>query len=207
MTYGTSLYALDQRGHLKPGEWLLVHGATGGVGTAAVDLGRVMGAKIIATGGSDEKLAALKKAYGIEHAINYVTETKWKDRVKEITGGQGADVIYDPVGGDVFEQSLRCIAWDGRLLVIGFTSGTIPAAKANLVLLKNSSVVGVFWGPWNAREPAQSRENFRRIFAWHAEGRLAPLISHRFPLARAAEALNALAERKVVGKAVLTVEG
>ena len=204
MTYGTSYYALKQRAALRPGETLLVHGATGGVGTAAVDLGRVMGARIIATGGSDEKLRAIQDAYGIEHVINY-GKPDWKDAVKALTGGKGADVIYDPVGGEVFEQSLRCIANDGRLLVVGFTSGVIPSAKANLILLKSCSVVGVYWGPWNGREPAQSRQNFQEICEMHTAGKLKPLISHRFPLERAADALNALAERKVVGKAVLTV--
>jgi NADPH2:quinone reductase len=166
-----------------------------------------MGARLIATGGNDEKLRAIQDAYGVEHVVNYAARPDWKDEVKKLTGGKGADVIYDPVGGDVFEQSLRCIAIDGRLLVIGFTSGTIPAAKANLILLKSCSVVGVFWGPWNGREPAQSRENFSEIFEMHARGKLKPIVSHRFPLERAADALQALAERKVVGKAVLTVEG
>jgi NADPH2:quinone reductase len=205
MTYGTSYYALKQRANLRPGETLLVHGATGGVGTSAVDLGRVIGAKIIATGGSDDKLRAIQEAYGVEHVVNYATNPQWKDTVKALTDGKGADVIYDPVGGDVFEQSLRCIAFDGRLLVIGFTSGTIPAAKANLMLLKGCSVVGVFWGMWNGKKPHESRENMDEIFAMHAAGKLKPLISHRFPLERAADALKAIADRKVVGKAVLTV--
>jgi len=205
MTYGTSYYALKQRGQLRAGETLLVHGAAGGVGTAALDLGRAMGAKLIATAGSDEKLKVVRDTFGVEHTINYETQKPLKDAVKAATDGRGADVIYDPVGGEVFDQSLRCIAIDGRLLVIGFTSGTIPSAPANLVLLKSCSVVGVFWGPWNGRCREESRQNFREIFEMHAAGKLQPIISHRFPLERAAEALQAVAQRKVIGKAVLTV--
>jgi NADPH2:quinone reductase len=202
MTYGTSYHALVQRGALKAGETLLVHGAAGGVGTAAVEIGKILGAKVIAAGGDDEKLARVQKAYGVDHVVNYRTESL-KDRVKALTSG-GADVIYDPVGGDVFEQSLRCINWEGRLLVIGFASGTIPSAKANLVLLKGCSVVGVFWGAFAARDPEQNRRNFEQLFAWHEAGKLHPLISHTFPLERAAEALNAVKNREVVGKCILT---
>ena len=141
MTYGTSYHALVQRAQLAVGETLLVHGATGGVGTAAVEIGKLLGARVIATAGSDEKLQTLQKLYGVEHVINYRTNTAWRERVKELTSGDGADVIYDPVGGDVFEQSLRCINWKGRLLVVGFAGGPIPSAKANLILLKGCSVV------------------------------------------------------------------
>jgi NADPH:quinone reductase len=204
MTYGTSYHALVQRAKLRSGEWLLVHGATGGVGTAAVEIGKLLGARVIATGGSDAKLAAVREKYGVDHVINY-RETSFKDKVKEITNGQGADVIYDPVGGDVFDQSLRCIAWDGRLLVVGFASGTIPAAKANLILLKNCSVVGVFWGAFAARESEVNAENFRQLFEYYEQKKLSPLVSETFPLERAADALIALAERRVVGKAVVTV--
>ena len=203
-TYGTTVHALIQRGRLRPGEWLLVHGAAGGVGTAAVEIGTILGARIVATGGDDAKLARLKELYGVEHLVNYKTNPDWKEIVKSITGG-GADVIYDPVGGDVFDQSLRCIAWDGRLLVIGFAGGTIPSAKANLILLKGCSVVGVFWGGFAAREPETSRKNFELLFDWWKHGKLKPAISHRFPLEKAAAALGALARREVVGKAVLTV--
>ncbi len=203
MTYGTSYHALVQRGQLAAGETLLVHGATGGVGTAAVEIGKLLGAKVIATGGSDEKLAALQKLYGVEHVLNYKSDANWKDRVKELTGGNGADVVYDPVGGDVFEQSLRCINWNGRLLVIGFAGGTIPAAKANLILLKGCAVVGVFWGAFSARDPELNAKNFEQLLRWFEAGSLKPAISHRFPLERAADALNAIQRREVVGKAVL----
>ena len=203
-TYGTTVHALVQRGRLRAGEWLLVHGATGGVGSSAVEVGKNLGARIVATGGDDRKLARLAELYGVEHLVNYRTNPDWKETVKAITGG-GADVIYDPVGGDVFEQSLRCIAWDGRLLVIGFAGGTIPNAKANLILLKGCAVVGVFWGGFAAREPETNRRNFALLFDWWKAGKLKPAISHRFPLAKAAEALGALARREVVGKAVLEV--
>jgi len=203
-TYGTTVHALVQRGRLRAGEWLLVHGATGGVGSSAVEVGKNLGARIVATGGDDRKLARLAELYGVEHLVNYRTNPDWKETVKAITGG-GADVIYDPVGGDVFEQSLRCIAWAGRLLVIGFAGGTIPSAKANLILLKGCAVVGVFWGGFAAREPETNRRNFALLFDWWKAGKLKPAISHRFPLAKAAEALGALARREVVGKAVLEV--
>ena len=203
-TYGTTVHALVQRGRLRAGEWLLVHGATGGVGSSAVEVGKNLGARIVATGGDDRKLARLAELYGVEHLVNYRTNPDWKETVKAITDG-GADVIYDPVGGDVFEQSLRCIAWEGRLLVIGFAGGTIPSAKANLILLKGCAVVGVFWGGFAAREPETNRRNFALLFDWWKEGKLKPAISHRFPLAKAAEALGALARREVVGKAVLEV--
>ncbi len=203
LTYGTGAYALMQRGNLQPGETLLVHGAAGGVGLAAVELGRVMGARVIATGGSDEKLAVAAE-HGADEVINYA-DGEFKDRVKELTDGNGADVIYDPVGGDVFDQSLRCINWGGRLLVIGFASGRIPQAPANLALLKGCAIVGVFWGGWIQRGGEDNRKNFEKIFPWIREGKLRPHISHTFPLEQAADALYALIERKVIGKAVLKV--
>lgn len=203
VTYGTTYHALVDRGHLKAGEWLLVHGATGGVGLNAVEMGKMLGAKVIATGGSDEKLA-IAKQYGADHLVNYSKE-KIRDRVKEITGGTGADVIYDPVGGDAFDESLRCINWDGRLLVIGFASGRIPEAKANLVLLKSCQIVGVFWGAFAAREPKTARAEFEKILNWCAEGKLKPHISHTFPLDKVPEAMKTLLSRKVVGKAVIKV--
>jgi NADPH2:quinone reductase len=205
MTYGTSYHALVQRGRLAKGETLLVLGATGGVGTAAIEIGKLLGASVIAAGGNDEKLAAVKERYGVDHVVNYATSSL-KDQIKTITGGNGANVIYDAVGGDLFEQSLRSIAWDGRLLVVGFAGGTIPQAKANLVLLKGSAIVGVFWGAFTAREPETNRANFEQLFRWYEAGKLHPSISHRFPLARAADALEALVRREVVGKAILTVE-
>jgi NADPH2:quinone reductase len=206
MTYGTSYYALVQRAALQPGEVLLVHGASGGVGTAAIDIGRNLGAKVIATGGSDEKLQRVAQHYGVEHWINYRTTPNWKDKVKELTLARGANVIYDAVGGDMLENSLRCVSWDGRVLVIGFASGEIPKIAANLVLLKNAALVGVFWGAWLARDPALNRKNFATMFAWHEAGKLKPMVSHRFALADAKQALNALIQREVVGKCVITTD-
>ena len=204
MTYGTSYHALVQRGNLQPGETMLVHGASGGVGTSAIDIGKNLGAKIIATGGSDEKLAQVAKHYGVEHVINYKTEPNWKDKVKELTGGKGADVVYDAVGGDVLEASLRCINWNGRALVIGFAGGEIPKIPANLVLLKGCALVGVFWGAFTAREPETNRKNFATMFDWYEAKKLAPIGSRRFPLERAKEAMNALIAREIVGKCVIT---
>jgi NADPH2:quinone reductase len=205
MTYGTSYHALVQRGALQPGEVLLVHGASGGVGTSAIDIGRQLGAKIIATGGSDEKLARVAKHYGVEHVINYRTEPNWKDKVKELTGGKGADVIYDAVGGDVLENSLRCVNWAGRVLVIGFAGGEIPKVPANLVLLKGCALVGVFWGAFAGRDPELNRKNFQTMFAWYEQKKLAPLVSLRFPLERAKDAMHAIIAREVVGKCVITM--
>lgn len=204
LTYGTSAFALIQRGQLKAGEWLLVHGASGGVGLAAVEIGKAMGARVIGTGGSNEKLKTVLE-HGADHVINY-SEGPFKDRVKEICQSGGADVIYDAVGGDVFDQSLRCINWDGRLLVIGFASGRIPEAPANLTLLKNCSIVGVFWGAWTERCPEENEKNFAQLFSWLREGKLKPHISHRFKLERAADALHAIINREVVGKAVVVID-
>jgi len=202
MTYGTSLYALKQRAHLATGENLLVYGASGGVGLAAVELGKTMGARVIAAASTDEKLQVAKE-HGADELVNY-SKDKIRDAVKGLTDGKGADVIYDPVGGDAFDEALRCINWEGRLLVIGFASGRIPQAPANLILLKGCQVVGVFWGSWTAREPKANAENFRQLFQWHAEGQLHPLISGQYPLEKAADALNAMLGRKVTGKVVLT---
>ena len=202
MTYGTTVYALQKRAHLREGEWLLVHAASGGVGLSAVEVGRAMGARVIGTGGDDERLKVAGER-GAEHLINY-TSGSFKDRVKEITGGRGADVIYDPVGGDVALQSLRCINWDGRFLVIGFAGGTIPELPANLILLKSCQVVGVFWGAYAMQWPDQVKDDFDQLFAWWDEGKIAPHVSHTFPLERTADALYALINREVVGKAVVT---
>lgn len=203
MTYGTSYHALVQRGLLRAGETLLVHGASGGVGTAAIDIGRCLGAHLIATGGDDEKLQVIRERFGVVHAINYHTNQTWKDDVKSLTDGCGADVIYDPVGGNVFEQSLRCINWNGRLLVIGFASGTIPKVPANLVLLKGCQIVGVFWGAFLTRTPNDNLSNFDQLFAWFEAGLLQPLVSRTLPLERAADALRMLQRREVIGKIVL----
>ena len=204
MTYGTAYHALVQRAALRSTDTLVVHGAAGGIGTAAIDIGQCLGARIIATGGNDDKLQAVGQHYKVAHLVNYVSDPDWKDRVKTLTNGQGADIIFDPVGGDVFEQSLRCINWEGRLLVVGFTSGTIPKARANLILLKGCSVVGVFWGDFVNRDPTANRANFEQLFTWYEAGYLRPLIDRTFPLEQAATALQVVARREVVGKIVLT---
>lgn len=203
MTYGTSMHALKQRANLQPGQTLLVLGASGGVGLAAVEIGKAMGAKVIAAASSAEKLEVAKAA-GADELINY-NESSLKDEVKRLTGGQGADVIYDPVGGDLFDAAIRSIAWNGRLLVVGFASGRIPELPVNLTLLKGAAVVGVFWGAFAQRQPQDNAANFQQLFAWHAAGKLKPLVSQTFPLAQAGEAINTLGQRKAVGKVVVQV--
>ncbi|WP_028942376.1 NADPH:quinone oxidoreductase family protein [Pseudomonas vranovensis] len=202
MTYGTSMHALQQRGQLQAGETLLVLGASGGVGLAAVEIGKAMGARVIAAASSAEKLAVAKAA-GADELINY-SEHSLKDEIKRLTGGNGADVIYDPVGGDLFDQAVRGIAWSGRLLVVGFASGRIPELPVNLVLLKGAAVIGVFWGAFAQRQPADNAANFKQLFAWFAEGKLKPLVSHTFPLAEAGAAIDTLGQRRAVGKLVVT---
>jgi NADPH2:quinone reductase len=202
MTYGTSHHALKQRAELRPGETLLVLGAAGGVGLTAVELGRVMGARVIAAASTDEKLA-LCRDYGADEGINYTRESL-KDRVKELTDGRGADVIYDPVGGDEFDQAIRCINWKGRYLVIGFASGRIPALPINLVLLKGCQVVGVFWGAFTAREPETNAANISELARWYADGKIKPHVCATYPLERAADALSAISARKAKGKIILT---
>ena len=203
MTYGTSMHALKQRGNLQPGETLLVLGASGGVGLAAVEIGKAMGATVIAAASSAEKLEVARQA-GADQLINY-REQSLKDELKKLTGGKGVDVIYDPVGGPLFEEAFRCIAWNGRLLVIGFASGEIPALPANLPLLKGASLVGVFWGSFAQRQVQDNVANFQQLFAWYAEGKLKPLVSQRYSLAEAGQAIDALAERRAVGKLVIDV--
>jgi NADPH2:quinone reductase len=197
----TAMNALVQSGRLVPGEVLLVHGAGGGVGLAAVEIGKRLGAHVIATASSDAKLA-IAKARGADHAINYL-ETSFVDQVKHLTAGKGADVIYDPVGGDVFTQSLRCIAWAGRLLVVGFASGTIPQVAVNRILLKGCAVIGVRAGEAARHDPEVGRKNLADILALVAAGALKPHISHIVPLERYADAMRLLAERKAIGRVVL----
>ncbi len=204
MTYGTTIHALVQRAALQPGETLLVLGAGGGVGLAAVELGKRLGARVIAAAGSPEKLAAARAA-GADETLNYRTEPL-KERVKDLTGGRGVDVVYDPVGGTLFEQAVRATARNGRVLVVGFASGDIPRLPMNLPLLKECAIVGVFWGAFRAHEPEVNTANFQRLFDWHAAGQLAPRIERVLPLAEAPEALQALAERRVIGKIVLTTQ-
>lgn len=203
MVYGTSYYALKQRGNLQPGETLLVLGASGGVGLATVELGKAMGAKVIAAASSAEKLAIAKEA-GADELINY-TEEPLKDAVKKLTHSKGVDVIYDPVGGDFTEQALRAMAWNGRHLIIGFAAGDIPKIPANLTLLKGCSVVGVFWGSFTQREPEASARNMMELMKLYAEGKIDPKVSDVYDFEDYAEALGALTGRKATGKVVLRV--
>lgn len=204
MTYGTSMHALKQRANLQPGETLLVLGAAGGVGLAAVEIGKAMGAKVIAAASTAEKLETAKRA-GADELINY-SEGSLRDRLKELTGGQGVDVIYDPIGGQLFEEAFRSIAWNGRMLVVGFAAGgDIPALPANLPLLKGAALVGVFWGAFAQRQPQDNAANFKQLFAWYAQGKLKPLISQRFALEQTGQAIAALGQRKAVGKLVIQV--
>ena len=203
VAYGTSHLALDHRARLQAGEVLLVHGAAGGVGLTAVEIGKQMGATVIATASTPAKLA-IAQQYGADHLINY-REENFRDRVKEITDGKGADVIYDPVGGDVFDQSLRCINWEGRLLVIGFASGHIPQAPANLTLVKNCSIVGVYWGAYAIKQPLTLLQSMQTLLGWYSQGKLKPHISATFPLEQVAQAMNMLTNRQSTGKVVLTV--
>ncbi|MBX8531752.1 NADPH:quinone oxidoreductase family protein [Pseudomonas cichorii] len=203
MTYGTSMHALKQRANLQPGETLLVLGASGGVGLAAVEIGKALGARVIAAASTAEKLEVARKA-GADELINY-NETSLKDEVKRLTAGNGVDVIYDPVGGDLFDQAIRSIAWNGRLLVVGFASGRIPELPVNLALLKGASVVGVFWGSFAQRQPQDNAANFKQLFDWYADGKLKPLVSQVYPLERGAEAIEVLGKRSAVGKVVVAV--
>ncbi|QVI85714.1 NADPH:quinone oxidoreductase family protein [Pseudomonas viridiflava] len=203
MTYGTSMHALKQRANLQPDETLLVLGASGGVGLAAVEIGKALGARVIAAASSAEKLEVARNA-GADELINY-TDTSLKDEIKRLTNGNGADVIYDPVGGDLFDQAIRAIAWNGRLLVVGFASGRIPELPVNLALLKGASVVGVFWGSFAQRQPQDNAANFKQLFAWFEEGKLKPLVSQVYPLERAGEAIDALGGRRAVGKVVVSL--
>ena len=204
MTYGTSHYALKDRAQLKPGETLLVLGAAGGVGLAAVQIGKIMGARVIAAASSDEKLAVCREN-GADEVINYTTEDL-KERVKALTGGNGVDVIYDPVGDKYTEPALRGMAWGGRYLVIGFAAGDIPRIPLNLTLLKGCSIVGVFWGSFTAREPERNQQHLKELISWFATGQLKPLISATYPLSRAADALNDMMQRRVKGKVVLLID-
>ena len=203
MVYGTSAHALIQRGKLKKGETLLVHGAAGGVGLAAVEIGKAMGARVIATASTDEK-CQVARDHGADETINY-SNGQFKEIVKSMTDGKGADVIYDPVGGDVFDQSLRCIAWEGRLLVVGFTSGRIPSAPANLALLKSCDIVGVFWGAFVERTPHINLENFEKLYKWIDQGFIKPRISMKVSLENTLDAMQAIADRKIIGKAIVKI--
>ena len=197
--YTTAYYGL-QRGRLKAGEVLLIHGAAGGVGLAAVDMGKLFGTMVIATASTDEKLAVCKQM-GADHVINY-TEG-FREQVRALTGGRGADVIYDPVGGDVFDESMRCIAPYGRLLIVGFTGGRPALAKTNHVLIKDAEVIGFTIGALSRHDPAWAKRNVEHLMGWLSSGRISPYVSHELPLEQAAEALQLIIDRQVIGKAVL----
>lgn len=201
LTYGTSLHALKDRAQAQAGETLLVLGAGGGVGLAAVEIGKLLGMRVIAAASSAEKLAAARER-GADETIDYSSEDL-RERIKTLTSGRGVDVVYDPVGGDLAEPALRSVGWRGRYLVVGFASGDIPKIPANLLLLKGSSLVGVFWGEFVRREPALNAENMGLLFSWLRERKIHPLISERYPLSRASEALDALLARKAIGKLVV----
>ncbi len=208
--YLTAWVALVSRGNLQAGETLLVHGATGGVGMAAVDLGKHLGARVIATGGRDDKLAVVR-ARGADHVINYTLPDGrlggFRERVKALSEGRGADVIFDPVGGDVFDESMRCVNWGGRLLSIGFTSGRFPQAPVNLILIKQISVVGVRAGEYGRRDPAAGQASREAVQALAESGAIHPQVCRGFPLEEAAQALCLLQNREVVGKTVVTMNG
>lgn len=197
--YTTAYYAL-QRGRLRAGDVLLVHGAAGGVGLATVDMGKLMGATVIAAASTEEKLAVCKRL-GADHVINYTQG--FREQVKDLTHGRGADVIFDPVGGDVFDESMRCVAPFGRILVVGFTSGRAAQAKTNHILIKDAEVIGFTIGALSRHDPAWAQRNVEILLGWLAADRIHPYISHRLPLEQAAAALKLIANRQVIGKAVL----
>jgi NADPH2:quinone reductase len=203
LTYGTTDHALRDRGKLQAGETLLVLGAAGGVGVAALEIGKALGARVIACASSDEKLAVCRQ-HGADETINYASEDL-RERIKALTGGKGVDVIYDAVGGQYTEPAFRSIAWRGRHLVIGFAAGDIPKLPLNLALLKGAAVVGVFWGDFTRREPKLFAESAGQLARWYREGKLKPHVSATFPLAQAADAMNLLASRKAKGKVVVTI--
>ena len=200
-TYGTSHYALRDRAQLKPGETLLVLGAAGGVGLAAVQIGKAIGARVIAAASSKEKLEVCREN-GADEVIEYTTEDL-RMRIKDLTNNEGVDVIYDPVGAEYAEPAIRGMAWGGRYLVIGFAGGEIPKIPLNLTLLKSCAIVGVFWGAFTMREPARNKELTEELVGWLAEDKVRPVVSQVYPLERAADALNDMLARKVTGKAIL----
>ncbi len=201
MAYGTSYHALKDRARLREGETLLVLGASGGVGLTAVELGKQLGATVIAAASTPEKLALCQK-YGADHTINYLQEDL-KERTKALTGGKGADVIYDPVGGAFSEPALRAIAWKGRYLVVGFAAGDIPSIPLNLPLLKGCQIVGVFWGAFAQREMGKNLQNSMELFQMLGEGKIRPYIQRTYPMADAPQALQDMMDRKVMGKVVI----
>jgi NADPH2:quinone reductase len=201
ITYFTSYYALKQRGALKAGETLLVLGAAGGVGTTAIELGKLMGARVIAAASTPEKLE-LCKSLGADEVINY-SEVSLKDAIKELTDGKGVDVVYDPVGGEYAEPAIRGMAWNGRYLVIGFASGPIPKIPLNLVLLKGCSLVGVFWGRFSGEEPKENLKNIEELWELFAAGKISPVVTDSFSIDRYEDAFNCLIERRARGKVIM----
>jgi NADPH2:quinone reductase len=201
VAYLTAYVAFERCARLQPGEWALVHGAAGGVGLAAVDLAQIMGAKVIAASASDHKLAVIAAEYAPDATVNVTTG--FRERVKELTGGKGADVIYDPVGGDVFDESTRCIAFGGRILSIGFTSGRLPVLPVNIALIKGFSVMGVRAGEYGRQNPAKGRENHEAIWSLAEEGKVKPRVDAEYPLDDWRAAFDSLADRKVIGKTVV----
>ena len=204
IAYGTAYGALCWSGRLQAGETLMVHGAGGGVGLAAVECGHVLGAKVIATARGAAHLDAAS-AHGADHLIDTAAEDV-RERVLELTGGRGVDVIFDPIGGELFTASLRAIAWEGRILVIGFASGEIPQIPANRLLLKNAGAIGFYWGSYRRRDPTRVRAAFDQLLRWCAEGRIRPHASDVLPLAKAREALELLLTRRSTGKVVLRMD-
>jgi NADPH2:quinone reductase len=202
-TYGTSYYALKQRANLQAGETLLVLGAAGGVGLAAVELGKAMGARVIAAASSPEKLQIAQQA-GADDLIDY-SDGELKEKVKALTEGKGADVIYDPVGGPMFDQCMRCINWGGRVLIVGFVGGDIPKVPTNLILLKSCQVVGVFYGAFSGRFPAENQQNFVEIINMFNSGDLKALVGGEYALDDYVNALNCLSQRRAVGKIVVNI--
>ena len=202
LTYGTSYHALKDRAHLREGETLLVLGASGGVGLAAIQLGKAMGATVIAAASSPEKLSACQEN-GADYVINYAQDDL-RQSVKEITKGRGVDVIYDPVGGSFSEKALRDMSWGGRFLVVGFAAGEIPKVPLNIPLLKGCSVVGVFWGEFTKREPDLNKQNNQELMDLFDQGKISPHIHRVYPLEKAGEALNELLQKRVIGKVVLS---
>jgi len=205
LAYGTAMHALIDRAHLARGETLLVVGASGGVGLAAVMIGKALGARVIAAASTDEKLA-LCRTHGADDVINYNTESL-RDRLKALTNGLGPNVICDPVGGDLAEPAFRSIAWGGRYLVVGFAGGAIPSLPFNLPLLKGASIVGVFWGSFEQREPAANARHLAQLMAWASDGTITPVVSARYLLDQSAAALRAMLDRQVVGKVVVAPHG
>ena len=205
VVYGTTLYALKQRAAMRPGENLLVLGAAGGVGLATVQIGKAMGARVIAAASTPAK-RELARQHGADDVIDY-TQPDWRFQVRALTGGKGVDVVYDPVGGDAFDEAVRCVCWGGRYLVIGFTAGRIPTLKMNMPLVKGYDVIGVRYDVWRDGWWPEARANLMQVLDWFGEGKVTPLVSATYPLERAVEAMRSITERRITGKVVLTNAG